>query len=126
MIKSITSGNGIQVDSGYASFPYINQNSNNPLTGMLRINGNDMQVFDGSGWINIGGAYPTVSINGAAYSAIQWAQQKMAEEANVKKLAERHPAVADAVNTINEAYDKLKVVVALVEEENKNDQLDPI
>lgn len=126
MIKSISGGNGIQIDSGYASFPYINQNTSNPLTGMLRINGNDMQVFDGSSWINIGGAYPSVSLNGPSYAAVQWAQQKMAEEEKLKALAERHPAVADAVNTINEANEKLRVIVALVEEENKNDQLDPI
>jgi hypothetical protein len=43
----------------------------------------------------------------------------MAEEESIKQLAEKHPAVADAMNTINEAYDKLKVVVALTEEENK-------
>jgi hypothetical protein len=119
MIKNISGGNGIQVDGGYWSPPYINQNSQNPMQGVLRINGSDMQVYDGSGWISIGGAFPTVSLNGAAYSAINWAQQKMQEEANIKALAEKHPAIADAVNTINEAYDKLKVVVALVEEENK-------
>jgi hypothetical protein len=119
MIKNISGGNGIQVDGGYYTLPYINQNSQNPMQGMLRISGSDLQVYDGSGWIGIGGAFPTVSLNGAAYSAIHWAQQKMAEEESVKKLAEKHPAVADAVNTINEAYDKLKVVVALVEEENK-------
>ena len=50
----------------------------------------------------------------------------MAEEAKLKSLAEQHPAVADAVNTINEAHEKLKVIVALVEQETKHDQLDPI
>lgn len=119
MIKSITGGNGIQVDSGFVSLPYINQNSSNPLQGMLRINGSDLQVYDGSSWIMVGGAYPTISLNGSTQSAILWAQQKMAEEENIKRLVEKHPAVADAMNTINEAYDKLKVIVALVEEENK-------
>ena len=119
MIKSISGGNGIEVVGGFASYPYISQNPNNPMQGMIRINGSDMQVYDGNGWISLGGAFSTVSMNGAAYSAIVWAQKKMAEEENIKKLAEKHPAVADAVNTINEAYDKLKVVVALTEEENK-------
>jgi hypothetical protein len=119
MIKNILGGNGIQVDGGYYSLPYINQNSQNPMQGMLRISGSDLQVYDGNGWIGIGGGFPSVAMTGAAYSAIQWAQQKMNEEANIKVLAEKHPAVADVLNTINEAYDKLKVVVALVEEENK-------
>ena len=99
--------------------PYINSNINNPMQGMLRISGNDMQVFDGSSWITVGGAYPSVSLNGAAAAAITWVQEKMAEEASIKELAAKHPAVADALNTINEAYDKLKVIVALTEEEKK-------
>ena len=116
MIRNINAGANIQVDHGYASFPYVNTNTSNPMQGMLRINGNDMQVFDGSSWINVGGAYPTISLNGAAQAAIAWAQAKMVEEASIKELAAKHPAVADAMKTINEAYDKLKVVVALTEE----------
>lgn len=119
MIKGISSGNGIQVDHGYSSMPYISNNTSNPMQGMLRINGNDMQVFDGSVWISVGGAFPSISLNGAAQSAIKWAQEKMAEEASIKELAAKHPAVADAMNTINEAYEKLKVIVALTEEETK-------
>ena len=121
MIRSITAGQGLVVDHNYVSLPYIsptNANSN-PLHGMMRINGNDIQVFDGSSWQTISGAYPAVSLNAAAQAAIVWAQAKMAEEESIKQLAEKHPAVADAMNTINEAYDKLKVVVALTEEENK-------
>jgi hypothetical protein len=119
MIRNITSGSGVQIDNGHSSFPYISQNSNNPMQGILRINGNDMQTFDGTTWITVGGAYPSISLSSPAQSAIQWAQQKMAEEESIKRLAEKHPAVADAMNTINEAYDKLKVIVALTEEENK-------
>ena len=119
MIRSITAGNGIQVDNGYFSFPYVNQNPSNPMQGMIRISGSDLQAFDGSNWITVGGAYPSISITGAAQAAIAWAQAKMIEEESIKRLAEKHPAVADAMDTINEAYDKLKVVVALTEEENK-------
>jgi hypothetical protein len=119
MIKSVTGGTGIVVDSGYSTMPYISQNSNNPMQGMLRITGNDLQVFDGSTWIHVGGAFPSISLTGTAQSAIHWVQEKMAEEESIKRLAEKHPAVADAVNTINEAYEKLKVIVALTEEENK-------
>lgn len=119
MIRNVTSGIGIRVDNGHFSFPYINSNPSNPLQGMLRVHGNDMQVFDGSGWTTVGGSYPSISLNDTAYSAITWAQEKMAEEASIKELAAKHPAVADAMNTINEAYNKLKVIVALTEEENK-------
>ena len=86
MIKSLSPGNGIQIDHGYSSMPYINSNNNNPMQGMLRVSGNDMQVFDGSSWITVGGSFPTISLNGAAQSAILWAQQKMAEEASIKEF----------------------------------------
>ena len=119
MIKNIIGGGGIEVAGMYTSMPYVNSNSSNPMQGMLRLYNNDMQVFDGTSWITISASYPTISLNGVAQSAIAWAQAKMAEEESIKKLAEKHPAVADAMNTINEAYDKLKVIVALTEEENK-------
>lgn len=119
MIKNIMGGSGIQVDGMYTTMPYVNSNSSNPMQGMLRLYNNDMQVFDGTSWITISASYPTISLNSATQSAIVWAQAKMVEEEIIKRLAEKHPAVADAMNTINEAYDKLKVIVALTEEENK-------
>lgn len=119
MITSIMGGAMIQVDGSYNSIPYVPPNTNNPMQGVMRVNGNNIEVFSGSSWTQLGMSYPTISLNGAAQSVINWAQAKMAEEASIKQLAEKHPAVADAMNTINEAYDKLKVIVALTEEENK-------
>lgn len=119
MIGSITAGQGLQVDGGYATMPYVPPNASNPMQGMIRVNGSNIEVFNGSTWTVMALGYSNVSLNGAAQSAIAWAQQKMAEEASIKELAAKHPAVADAMNTINEAYDKLKVIVALTEEEMK-------
>jgi hypothetical protein len=119
MIAGISSGSMVQVDSNYGSLPYIPPNASNPMQGIMRVNGNNIEVFNGTSWLVMGMSYPTVSLTGAAQAAIHWAQQKMIEEESIKQLAEKHPAVADAMNTINEAYDKLKVVVALTEEENK-------
>jgi hypothetical protein len=121
MIRSITAGQGLVVDHSQSYIPYIsptNANSN-PLHGMMRINGNDIQVFDGTLWQTVSGVYPSISLNASAQAAIVWVQSKMAEEESIKKLAEKHPAVADAMNTINEAYDKLKVIVALTNEEGQ-------
>lgn len=120
MIRNLSAGASIQIDHIYSNIPYINPNMSNPMQGMMRINGNDIQVFDGNTWLTMSGAYPTISLTASAQSAIIWAQQKMAEEASIKELAAKHPAVADAMNTINEAYDKLKVIVALTNEEDTN------
>ncbi len=119
MIGSIAPGSMIHVDGSYNGLPYISSNPNNPMQGVMRVNGSNIEVFNGSSWTILAMSYPSISVNGAAQTAILWAQQKMAEEENLKQLAARHPAVADAMNAINEAYDKLKVVVALTEEENK-------
>ena len=51
MIKGLTGTCGVTVSAGNTSVPYVNQNINNPMQGMIRINGSDMQVFDGSNWI---------------------------------------------------------------------------
>jgi hypothetical protein len=119
MIQSLMAGPNIQVDNGMVSMPFIPNNPANPLQGMLRANGSGIEVFNGSNWTMVSAGVATVSLNGSAQSAINWALNKMAEEARINTLAEKHPAVADAVNTVNEAYDRLKVVVALTAEENK-------
>jgi hypothetical protein len=115
VIKSISGGNGIVVDSGYTTMPYINQNNNNPMQGMLRISGSDLQVFDGSTWIHVGGGYPSVSLNGSAQAAVNWAMKKQQEEQELAELCKQHPGVA-------EAYERLQILKALTKSaENKSD-----
>lgn len=118
MIKSLTGGNGIVINNGYTTMPYISSNQNNPMQGMLRVNGNDMQVFDGSTWLSVGGAYPTIELNGMAQSAIQWVMDKMKEEAEIKKLAETSVAVKGAIEAVELAQEQLKVIATLAREPN--------
>ena len=48
MIKGLTGNNGLTVSGGGTSVPYVNQNNNNPMQGMIRINGNLLETFDGT------------------------------------------------------------------------------
>ena len=115
MIKGVTGGPGIVVDSGYTTMPYISQNANNPMQGMLRISGSDLQVFDGSSWIHAGGGYPSVSLNGVAQAAVDWAMKKQQEEQELAELCKQHPGVA-------EAYERLQILKALTKSaESKSD-----
>jgi hypothetical protein len=98
--------------------PYINQNSSNPIQGMIRINGSMLQVFDGSSWVGISNSNPTVTLSGTADSAIQWALNKMAEEAEFKKLAETNVTVKHALADVELAKEKLKVIATLAKEDN--------
>ena len=49
MIKNIIVGPGLQVSTG--SPTYINMSS--PSAGMVRYNGNNMEVYDGVTWIQM-------------------------------------------------------------------------
>jgi hypothetical protein len=98
--------------------PYINQNSSNPMQGMIRVNGSMLQVFDGSSWISMSSSNSTISLSGTAESAIQWALKKMAEEEEFKQLAKTNEAVAGAMADVELAKEKLKVVAILAQDQN--------
>lgn len=122
MIKGINSGNGITVNGGYLSWPnFYNSASStgNTLIGQLRYNGNSqcMEVYDGSAWVMLQTAYPTIELTPEVQSVINWARTKMVEEARIKELAAKHPSVADALQAVAKAEEQVLIVTALVETE---------
>ena len=116
MIKGITSNSGLVVSGGHATYPYVPQNSNNPIQGMLRLSGQDMQVFDGSSWITMGGSYANIELTPEIQSLLQWARDKRQEELERKILAQSHPAVANAIEAVEKAEKQLDLVVKLSKE----------
>lgn len=121
MIKNITGGTHINVIGSTASYPYFSTNPNNPMLGMVRLNNNNFEVFDGSSWQMLTSSYPTIELSGVAQTAVNWALTKMSEESRIAELAKTHPAVEDAVQYFKQAEDRLKVIVALTEKESKNE-----
>lgn len=120
MIKTITAGQGLQVNNGYASWPAFYNNStssNNTLVGQMRYNGSsqNMEVYDGIAWITIASSYPTVELTSEVQSVLQWAREKIAEEARIKELADKHPTVADALEAVKKAEEQVRIVAALVD-----------
>ena len=120
MIKGINTSTGIQVDSGYTSWPsfYTNPSSSNTLVGQLRYNGasQNMEVYDGSNWLVMSAAFPTLSLAPHVQAVVEWAQKKMAEETQRKELAMKHPIVADALDALQRAEEQVQIVSALVQE----------
>jgi hypothetical protein len=120
MINSIGSGpNGgyLQVNNGYSSQPYVSSpNSNNPVTGMIRMNGSHFEVFDGNSWLAFSGSSAEVSLSGSAISALDWCHKKMAEETRIRELAAKNVTIADALARYELAQEQLKVVLALTDE----------
>ena len=116
MIKGLDqSGRYTVVSAGNSIVPYVNQNMDNPIQGMIRISGNDMQVFVGNSWIVMNTSYATVGLTGEAESLLDWARQKRDEERMMASRAEKSVAVADALATYQQAQEQLMVVLALTQ-----------
>lgn len=113
MINNIMPGPGIHVIGSSTGLPYIDMTR--PSAGMIRFN-NGFEVYNGSNWIRMDGAYPTVELDLSAQAAIRWAHEKMAEEERIKELAKTNPALKDAVEALQRAQEQVKIVAALVQE----------
>jgi len=114
MIKGIQGSAHVVVNGGNTSVPYVSANINNPVQGMIRINGSDMQVFDGSSWLSMSTSYATVALSPTTEEAINWAKCKMLEEKNLHERMERHPG-------LRQAYEQFRIMDALTMEEEKHD-----
>jgi hypothetical protein len=119
MINNINTGNSggylYVATHGHSGTPYINPNSSNPATGMLRMNGNTLEAFDGSCWLNVGMTNAEISLNQSAIVALDWATKKMVEETKIKDLATKNVTVADALARYEAAQEQLKMVLTLTD-----------
>jgi myo-inositol catabolism protein IolC len=71
-----------------------------------------MEVYDGAAWLNLSGG-SSVGLTAIADEALAWAIKKMAQEKAAQDLAQKHPAVADALDAVRLAEQQLQTVVAL-------------
>jgi hypothetical protein len=108
MIKGLMGSRGIAVNGGNTSVPYIPQNNSNPIQGMIRIWGSDMQVFDGSSWMNLSTSYATVELDTETIMLLEWARKKRVEEEMLLSLPSDHPAVKAAKQNLNKVKQEVK------------------
>jgi hypothetical protein len=125
MIKGLMGSRGIAVNGGNTSLPYINSNPTNPVTGMIRLWGSDMQCFDGSTWVHINTSYATVELDTETLMLLEWAKKKKVEEELLITASWEHPAVKAAKQNLNNAKlevkkleDQLKITEILIHEES--------
>ena len=114
MIKGLMGDAYVTVSGGDTSLPYVTQNTNNPMQGMMRINGNLLETFDGAIWRQIPSSYATVGLAPIYQQALEWAAKKMQEEQQMKALAAQHPAIADLVDAVELAQEQLRMTAALI------------
>ena len=117
MIKGLMGNQGVVVSAGNTSVPYVNQNSSNPMQGMIRIWGSDMQVFDGTAWINMATSYATVSLDAEAQSLLEWARKQRQLEMNRASLIENNPALENAYRAILRAEQNFDILSKFVEDD---------
>lgn len=116
MIKSISGSGFVNVVGKWGNMPYINANSQNPSQGMVRVNGNDMQVFDGNSWVTLSSSYALIELNQEAQGILEWARKKMNDESEIKVLAEKNKSVAIALENLNKAAEQLTITAILAKE----------
>jgi hypothetical protein len=126
MIKGIMGGQGIVVSGGTTSVPYVNMttggNMSNPMQGMIRISGSDMQVFDGNTWVNMSSSYATVELNGETQSLLQWAREQRDKQYKRETLMKNNPALKKAMEAIERAEANFDLLAKFVEHDNNTEK----
>lgn len=107
MIKGLQGGPGVIVDGGNTSLPYVNQDTTNPMQGMVRVWGTELQAFNNGVWQTIVTSYATVRLDATTYELIEWAKKKREEERQIESLAADHPAVKIAKENLNKVKEDL-------------------
>ena len=115
MIKGLMGNQGVVVSGGNTVLPYVNQNPSNPLTGMLRINGTEMEVFTGSSWQTLSTSYATVSLDQDTQDLVQWARTQRQLDLTRKLLVENNPALQKAYESIKRAEANFDILSKFVE-----------
>jgi hypothetical protein len=115
MIKGLTGVTGITVSGGNTALPYVGHNPNNPMTGMVRINNTELEVFNGTSWQQLPSSYATVSLDQEILDVIQWARTQRTMALNRLHLAQNNPALMKVLTRIKKAEDDFELLAKFVE-----------
>ena len=124
MIKGIVGGSNVVIGGGSVSLPYVNQNNSNPMQGMMRVWGNDMQVFDGSNWVTMASSYASVDLSPDVQSLVQWAREQRDKQWKREALIKDNPALQKAMEAISRAESNFDILAKFVEHDT-NGQVQP-
>jgi hypothetical protein len=118
MISNINGGAHIVVTNGNSTGPYLGNYSNHSMVGMVRYHNGSLETYDGNMWMRLSSAPVNIDLSGSANGAINWALQKMAEEAELQRLSDQNPAVKAAYENMKRAAEQLKTTIILSKDEN--------
>ena len=115
MIKGLMGSQGIVVNGGNTTLPYVPMNNENPIQGMIRVWGTDLQMFNGSGWTQLQTSYATVSLDPNTESLLKWCEAQRTMAMRRLELAEKNPALMNALEAIKKAEDNYEILAKFVE-----------
>ena len=122
MIRTVSStGRYVMVQGGFPSTTYINTSSGYMNVGDVRFNTNIqmLEVYDGNRWVELNTSHANVGLTPDAERALDWANRKIAEEAELDRLAASNATIADLIKQKKELDDKIKMIQTLMKEEVK-------
>ena len=117
MINNVYGGSEFLNVQTYASTPYIGTGSLS--AGQVRFNptSRTMEVYDGANWVMLASS-AQVQLSPSAEEILRWGRLKMEEERNWRDMSEKNPTIKDAYEKFKQAEEQLKIVQALVKEDN--------
>ncbi len=101
---------------------YVNNYSGAQGVGNIRYNtsNQNMEVYDGSNWVQLSPGYSTVSMTPEAESLLDWAREKKSEEEYNKSLAQSNPTIADLLEQKKKIDEQISIVKTLIKSETAN------
>lgn len=115
MIKGIMGSQGVIVNGGNTSLPYVGPNPSNPMTGMLRVHNTDIEVFNGSMWQQLSTSYATVELDAHSQSLLKWVEAQRTIAFKRMEAVERNPQLAKAFEAIARAEANFDILAKFVE-----------
>ena len=73
------------------------------MQGMIRLNGSDFQVFDGSNWLMLTTGHPSVGLDGETLDLLQWARETKNREFSRESRVRSNPALQKAYEAVQRA-----------------------
>jgi len=111
MIKGLMGSDGVFVENGNNSLPYHSPQQGDSFSGVLRLNGTDIQYYNSGMWINLPTSYATVRMDASITAWVREKQTKEKEQQKeleyLKRRAEEHPSLKKAYEAIIRAEERL-------------------
>ena len=111
MIKGLMGADGVIVEGGNTALPYHSPQQGDSFSGVLRLNGADIQYYSSGTWVNLPSSYATVRMDN---NILSWVREKQSKEAEQKKeleylkrRSEEHPSLKKAYEAIIRAEERL-------------------